>query len=390
MRSLLSRPSLSFCLLSACVLAVPMVSPAGAQEVDPHMETALRVLTTTPLIDGHNDLPWQIRLNEDAPMDVRAYGIEGREGGHTDIPRLREGRVGGQFWSIYVPSSAMETGAARFQLEQFDIAYRMLEEFPEHFGLALTSDDVMRVFHEGRIASLLGMEGGHAIENSLGALRSFYDLGARYMTLTHSADLDWAGAATLEPGAPGLSEFGREVVREMNWLGMLVDISHVSDRTMADVLDVSRAPIIFSHSSVRGLHEHQRNVPDHILERLPENGGVIMITYVPGFLTDQTPATIDDVIAHIEYARDLAGVDYVGIGADYDGITTVPQGLEDVSTYPALFAELSRRGWSESDLRKLAGENVLRVMREAEAVSRELQRERGPSHATIEELDGDR
>jgi membrane dipeptidase len=390
MRSLLSRPSFPVCLLSACVLAVPLASPVGAQEVDPHMETALRVLTTTPLIDGHNDLPWQVRLNEDAPMDVRAYGIEGREGGHTDIPRLREGRVGGQFWSIYVPSSAMETGAARFQLEQFDIAYRMLEEFPEHFGLALTSDDVMRVFHEGRIASILGMEGGHAIENSLGALRSFYDLGARYMTLTHSADLDWAGAATLEPGAPGLSEFGREVVREMNWLGMLVDISHVSDQTMADVMDVSRAPIIFSHSSVRGLHEHQRNVPDHILERLPENGGVIMITYVPGFLTDETPATIDDVIAHIEYARDRAGVDHVGIGADYDGITSVPQGLEDVSTYPALFAELSRRGWSESDLRKLAGENVLRVMRDAEAVSRELQRERGPSHATIEELDGDR
>lgn len=377
-------------LIPLILLLLLPVSPVQAQEADPHMEAALRVLTTTPLIDGHNDLPWQIRLNEDAPMDVRAYGVEGREGGHTDIPRLREGRVGGQFWSIYVPSSAMETGAARFQLEQFDIAHRLIEEFPEHFGLALTAEDVMRVFHEGRIASILGMEGGHAIENSLGALRSYYDLGARYMTLTHNADLDWAGAASLDRDAPGLSEFGKEVVREMNWLGMLVDISHVSVQTMHDALDVSEAPIIFSHSSVRALRDHGRNVPDDVLERLPENGGVIMITYVPGFLTDAETATIDDVIAHIEHARDVAGVDYVGIGADYDGITSLPEGLDDVSTYPILFAELSRRGWSESDLRKLAGENILRVMRDAEEVSRQLQRERGPSHATIEELDGDR
>ncbi len=378
--------------LAALILAaVPVTGSAqSAGEADPHMETALRVLTTTPLIDGHNDLPWQIRLNEDAPMDVRAYGIEGREEGHTDIPRLRAGRVGGQFWSVYVPTSAIETGAARFQLEQMDIAYRMLEEFPEHFELALTADDVMRVFHAGKIASLLGMEGGHAIENSLGALRAYYDLGARYMTLTHNADLDWAGANSADPDAPGLTEFGREVVREMNWLGMLVDLSHVSDRSMADALDVSEAPIIFSHSSVRALTDHPRNVPDHILDRLPDNGGVIMITFVPSFVTDEEPATLDDVADHIDYVRDRVGVEYVGIAGDYDGIVTVPEGLEDVSTYPYLFAELSRRGWSESELRKLAGENVLRVMRDAEAVSARMQRERGPSHATIEELDGDR
>jgi membrane dipeptidase len=382
-----SRAPLHVVALASLLLAAP---PAlQAQEVDLHMETALRVLTTTPLIDGHNDLPWQIRIADPDSFDVRAYGIGGREGGHTDIPRLREGRVGGNFWSIYVPAEAMETGAARFQLEQFDIAYRMLEAFPEHFELALTAEDVMRIFHAGKIASILGMEGGHVLENSLGVLRAYYDLGARYLTLTHSAQLDWADASPPDQQAiGGLSEFGREVVREMNWLGMLVDISHVSDGTMSDVLDVSEAPVIFSHSSVRALRDHHRNAPDSILRRLPDNGGVIMITFVPGFLTDAEQATLDDVVAHIEHARDVAGVDHVGIGADYDGITEVPVGLEDVSTYPALFAELSRRGWSESDLRKLAGENVLRVMRDAEAVSARLQRERGPSHATIQQLDG--
>ncbi len=362
-----------------------------AQTPDPHLEKAHRVLATTPLIDGHNDLPWQIRIHPESPMDVAAYGIAGREGGHTDIPRLRAGGVGGQFWSVYVPSEAMETGAARYQLEQIDIMNRILDRYPEHFELALTADDVMRIFHSGKIASLLGMEGGHAIENSLGALRAFYDLGARYLTLTHNAQLDWADASPPDQQRlGGLSPFGREVVREMNWLGMLVDLSHVSDGVMSQALDVSEAPVIFSHSSVRALRDHHRNVPDSILRRLPENGGVIMITFVPAFLTDRDHATLDDVVAHIEHARAVAGVDHVGIGADYDGITSVPVGLEDVSTYPALLAELSRRGWSEEDLRKLAGKNVLRVMRDAEAVARRLQRERGPSHATMEALDGPR
>jgi membrane dipeptidase len=380
----------AFALLG--LLLAPALAQSQQPQVDPHLEVALRVLQTTPLFDGHNDLPWQIRLDSDAPMSVPRYGMEGRPGGHTDIPRLREGRVGAQFWSVYVPASAMETGAARFQLEQIDLALQMIENHPEHFELALTADDVLRIFRAGRIASLLGMEGGHALENSLGALRAFHALGVRYLTLTHSAALDWADASPADQQPlGGLSPFGKEVVREMNRLGMLVDLSHVSDGVMSDALEVSESPVIFSHSSVRALRDHHRNVPDSILRRLPANGGVIMITFVPGFLVDPArsrPADLMDVADHIEHARRVAGVDHVGIGGDYDGIDTVPVGLEDVSTYPALFAELSRRGWSEDDLRKLAGENLLRVMREAEATARRLQRERDPSTATLESLDG--
>lgn len=373
--------------LLALVTMTPF--PTSALQDDPHLDTALRVLATTPLIDGHNDLPWQIRNFEPAPMDVEAYGIDGSTAGHTDIRRLREGRLGAQFWSVYVPVDAIGEGPARYQLEQMDVALEVLQRYPEHFELARTADDVERIFAEGKIASLLGMEGGHAIENSLGALRAFFELGARYMTLTHSAQIDWADASPPgQQGHGGLTAFGREVVREMNRLGMLVDLSHVSDAVMSQAMDESEAPIIFSHSSVRALRNHHRNVPDSILARLPDNGGVIMITFVPAFLTDADEATMDDVIAHIEHARDVAGIDHVGIGGDYDGIATTPVGLEDVSTYPALFAELSRRGWSEAELRKLAGENVLRVMRDAEAVARRLGAERGPSRATIEGMDG--
>jgi membrane dipeptidase len=413
----------AFLLLALLLPPVMLSAQTPAPGPDPHLETALRVLATTPLIDGHNDLPWQIRLNEAARMDVRAYGLESRPQGHTDLPRLREGRLGGQFWSVYVPVEAMETGAARFQLEQIDIALRLLDEYPEHFGLALTAQDVMRIFHEGRIASILGMEGGHAIENSLGALRTFFDLGVRYMTLTHNRNLDWADAASDPPLHGGLSPFGEEVIREMNRLGMLVDLSHVSDGTMSHVLDVTEAPVIFSHSSVRALTDHVRNVPDSILDRMPANGGVVMITFVPAFVSEEVRlhgvarnaraaelralhggdgatvareleewdagnpeprATLAQVADHVDYVRDRIGVAYVGIGADYDGITSVPVGLEDVSTYPALLAELSRRGWSEGELRMLAGENILRVMREAEGVARRLQREQGPSHATVD------
>jgi membrane dipeptidase len=396
-------------LLGVAGLAVPAGSvgavPVMQERQDPHLEAALRVLATTPLIDGHNDLPWQIRIHPDHPMDVAAYGVEAREGGHTDLRRLREGRVGGQFWSIYVPVDAMETGAARYQLEQFDLMLQLIENHPEDLELALTAADVERIFRAGRIASLLGMEGGHVLENSLGALRAFHALGARYLGLTHNAHLDWADAAVGEPRHGGLTPFGREVVREMNRLGMLVDLSHASDGTMSDALDVSEAPVIFSHSSVRALTDHPRNVPDSILDRLPENRGVIMITFVPAFVSQEVRdhglagpdavgpaprATLAQVADHVDYVRNRIGVDWVGIGGDYDGITTVPDGLEDVSTYPALLAELSRRGWTEAELRKLAGENVLRVMREAEAVARRLQRERGPSTATLEELDGGR
>jgi membrane dipeptidase len=380
--------------IALLTMVTPLVAqtPASSDAHDPHMERALRVLATTPLIDGHNDLPWQIRIHPDHPMDVATYGIAGRQGGHTDIPRLRQGRVGGQLWSVYVPSSAMETGAARFQLEQIDVALQIIEQFPEHLELALTAEDLVRIFHAGKIGSILAMEGGHAIENSLGALRAFYALGVRAMTLTHSAQLDWADASPADQQRlGGLSPFGVEVVREMNRLGMLVDISHVSDGTMSAVLDVSEAPVFFSHSSVRALRDHHRNVPDSILTRLPENGGLIMVTFVPGFLVDPargTPAELADVADHLDHVKRLIGVDYVGLGGDYDGIETVPVGLEDVSTYPALLAELSRRGWTEAELRKLVGENFLRVMRDAEAAARRLQMERPPSTATLEEMDG--
>jgi membrane dipeptidase len=394
------RAGLALVLAPILAFAPSALYAQDAQDADdPHMEIALRVLRTTPLIDGHNDLPWAIREYEAAPMDVAAYNLERRAPGQTDIGRLRQGGVGGQFWSVYVPVDAVEEGAARFQLEEIDIALQIIERYPEQLALALTAADVERVFHEGRIASLLGMEGGHAIENSLGALRAFYALGVRYMTLTHSANIDWADAGTDDELHGGLTEFGREVVREMNRLGMLVDLSHTSVNTMHDALDVAEAPVIFSHSSARALTDHRRNVPDEVLRRLPDNGGVVMVTFVPSFINeanrtwegspaDRPRATLGDVADHIEHVRRIAGIDHVGIGSDFDGISSTPIGLEDVSTFPALLAELSRRGWTESELRMLAGGNVLRVMRESESVSRRLRRERDPSTKTIEELDG--
>lgn len=408
MRSLVLILSLVF--LSPTLSTVPpvfsAVSPTLSAQATPdasmarHLEVARRVLETTPLVDGHNDLPWAIRENEEAPMDVGAYDLRTRAPGHTDIPRLRAGGMGAQFWSVYVPSSTMEEGnAARTQLEEIDIARQIIARYPDHFALALSPSDVERIFGEGRIASMLGMEGGHAIENSLGALRAFFDLGVRYMTLTHSASIDWADAGTGENLHDGLTPFGEEVIREMNRMGMLVDLSHVSPAAMSDVLDVTEAPVIFSHSSARALTDHVRNVPDSILRRMPTNGGVVMVTFVPSFIneavrtyqgprSDSPRATLADVADHIEHVRVVAGIDHVGLGSDFDGISSTPIGLEDVSTFPALLAELSRRGWSEEDLRKLAGENVLRVWREAESAARRIQRLRGPSMATIEELDG--
>ncbi|HLU25076.1 MAG TPA: dipeptidase [Longimicrobiales bacterium] len=418
------------------LLFVPLVAavvgslPAAAQQPDPfHLERVRQILRRAPLIDGHNDLPWAIREYGAAPMDVDAYDLRRRTPGHTDLERLRAGMVGAQFWSVYVPGEYADSGFARVQLEQIDIARRVIAKYPDHFVLALTADDVERAFEEGKIASLLGLEGGHVIENSLGALRTYYELGARYMTLTHNVTTDWADACCSPARHDGLTRFGEEVVREMNRLGMLVDLSHVSPATMSDALNVSEAPVIFSHSSARALADVPRNVPDSILRRLRQNGGVVMVTFVPSFISQEVAdyearvrrlteemrsrfgadtaglrreveawrranpaprATLKQVADHIEHIRRVAGVDHVGIGGDFDGISTVVQGLEDVSTYPALFAELSRRGWSEEDLGKLAGGNVLRVMREAEAVAARLQRERPPSTKTIEELDGPR
>jgi membrane dipeptidase len=381
-------------MLRAAILAIvtslALIGPTSVSGQDAHMERALRVLSTTPLIDGHNDLPWAIRESEVAPHDVEAPAHDLRAGTpfHTDLARLGEGHVGGQFWSVYIPYEAVEEGAAKVQLEQIDIAHQIIEKYPEALELALTPSDVEVAFGKGRVASMLGMEGGHAIENSLGALRAYYDMGVRYMTLTHNGTLDWADSCCDEPRHGGLSEFGREVVREMNRMGMLVDVSHTSTETMHDVLDVAEAPVIWSHASARGVRDHPRNVPDDVLRRLPENGGVVMVTFVPGFLTENEEATIGDVADHVEHIARVAGVDHVGVGSDFDGIDSTPVGLEDVSTFPALFAELSRRGWTEEDLAKLAGENVLRAWRKAEAVARILQRQRPPSTKTIEELDG--
>jgi membrane dipeptidase len=329
--------------------------------------------------------------------------------------------VGAQFWSIYVPGEVKDSGYARIQLEQFDIARRFIARYPDRLALALTADDIEREFKRGRVASLLGMEGGHVIENSLGALRAYYDLGARYMTLTHNVTLDWADAALDSVRHDGLADFGREVVREMNRLGMLVDLSHVSPATMSDALDVTQAPVIFSHSSARALTEHPRNVPDSILQRLPKNGGVVMVTFVPAFVSNDVAryekreeeeskrisaevadtaevrrrmeawtaanprpqATLAQVADHIEHIRKVAGVDHVGLGSDFDGITNVPVGLEDVSTFPQLFAELIRRKWSDDDLRKLAGRNSLRVLRATEQTAERLRKERQPSTMTI-------
>ena len=407
------------------LLTLLMPSPASAQS-DRALERAKKLLRSTPLIDGHNDLPWAIRERKEAPRDVAAYDLRKTTEGHTDLDRLVKGQVGGQFWSIYIPGEIKDSGFARVQLEEFDIARRVIARYPDRLQLALTADDIERSFKRGRVASLLGMEGGHAIENSLGALRSYYDLGARYMTLTHNVTLDWADAALDSARHNGLTEFGREVVREMNRLGMLVDLSHVSPATMSDALDVTASPVIFSHSAARALTEHPRNVPDSILRRLPRNGGVVMVTFVPAFVSpevaaweaqakEQTDAikeavrdsveqkrrfdewksthprpgaTLTQVADHIEHVRKVAGSDHVGIGSDFDGIDTTPEGLEDVSKFPDLFAELIRRGWSDADLKKLAGQNLLRVLRAAEATAARLQKATQPSTKTIEELDG--
>jgi membrane dipeptidase len=411
--------------LAAALVIVVTAPPLGAQQSESHLERAQRVLRATPLIDGHNDLPWAIRRSQ-APLDVEAYDLRRTTPGHTDLERLRKGMLGAQFWSVYIPGDIADSGFARVQLEQIDVGRRIIEKYPR-FQWALTAPAIRSAHRAGRIGSLLGVEGGHAIENSLSALRVYYDLGVRYMTLTHNVTLDWADAATGEQRHGGLTRFGEEVVREMNRLGMLVDLSHVSPATMSDALNVTEAPVIFSHSSARAIADVPRNVPDSILRRLKSNGGVVMVTFVPGFIspevvahagrrqiigaeirtripfdtvardreiaawdsTNPVPrATLAQVADHIDHIRRVAGADHVGIGGDFDGIDEVIVGLEDVSTYPALFAELSRRGWTELDLRKLAGENVLRVMERTDVVAKRLQRERPPSVKTIGELDG--
>ncbi len=393
---------------------------------DAALQRARKLLKSSLLVDGHNDLPWAIRESKTAPLDVEAYDLRKTTPGNTDLARLRAGGVGAQFWSVYIPGEDRAAGYARVQLEQIDIARRVIERYPDALGLALTANDVERVWKSGRIASLLGIEGGHALENSLGALRAYYDLGVRYMTLTHSVTLDWADAAGDPARHGGLTRFGEEVVREMNRLGMLVDLSHVTQESMDDALRVAEAPVIFSHSSAKAICDVPRNVPDEILARLPANGGLVMVTFVPSFISPEIAkvtgpawnrfrersagvadpverdrlyreivaslevpkATIGQVADHIEHIRKVAGVDHVGLGGDYDGNDAWPTGLEDVSKYPNLFAALIRRGWSDGDLKKLASGNLLRVMKQAEVVSARLRAKRPPSIATLTQLDG--
>ena len=392
------------------MIGATLIGCAESQEaIVGDSEGAGGVRASAILVDGHNDLPWRMRRNFDYDFDNFDIALR-HEDGHTDIPRLREGGVGAQFWAAYVPSTYIGRGAARVALEQIDLIKRMSARYPE-LEMAYTVDDVRRIVGSGRIASLIGIEGGHAIENSLGALRMFYALGTRYMTLTHSATLDWADSATDDPRHGGLSEFGEEVVREMNRLGMLVDISHVSPETMADVLRVSEAPVIASHSNARSLTDHARNVPDEILRSVAENGGVVMVNFYSGFVTEPgaavasegfevwrrlqeeypgdedaveramdeweaqhptPPGTLAELVDHIDRIVEVAGIDHVGLGSDFDGISVAPVGLEDVSKFPAVAEELRRRGYSEGDIVKIQGENVLRAWAEAEAMARRL------------------
>jgi membrane dipeptidase len=428
-------PKLCWLALGLGLTFAAIAANSAAQETvhkspDPALvERARRLLDTVPLIDGHNDLPWEYRQrvkNHLEKIDLRAGTTKLDPPLHTDIPRLRRGGVGGQFWSVYVPVEITGADAIQAVMEQIDDVHRLAERYPDTFEVARTAADVERIHHAGRIASLIGMEGGHSIHNSLAALRLLYAAGARYMTITHAKNTDWADSATDEPKHGGLTRFGEEVVREMNRLGMLVDLSHVSVETMQKVLAVAQAPVIFSHSSARALDAHPRNVPDEVLKLLPATGGVVMVSFVPTFTSEaarswnadqdaaetrlktlnpgdpeavkkgledwrgQHPvprATLEQVADHIEHVRKVAGIDHVGIGSDFDGITSVPVGLEGVDTYPALLAELLHRGWTDEEIGKLAGYNVLRVLRQAEQVAQRLQKERSASDALIEELD---
>ncbi len=370
---------------------------------------ALRILRTTPLIDGHNDIPDAIR--ERGGLDSVDFSVL-QPKLMTDIPKLRAGAVGAQFWAAYVPVTTIHEGEhpAVYALEQIDLVHRLCAKYPGTFAEARTAAQIERNFKAGKISCLIGIEGGHAIENSLGALRAFYDLGVRYMTLTHWETIDWADAATDSAKHDGLTAFGEQVVLEMNRLGMLVDLSHVSDATMMDALRVSRAPVFYSHSSARALANHVRNVPDSILRIVGQKGGVVMVNFNPGFVSEAVrvygdsmqawarvlraagadsvtrddslkawtargpKATLKQAADHIEHVRDVAGVDHVGLGSDFDGITDVPAGLEDVSKFPDLVAELLRRGWSEANVRKVVGLNALRLMRDAERVRAQMAR----------------
>lgn len=400
------------------MLAVGLVAgeSAASSKVETTMQAEVReLLREVPLIDGHNDLPWQFRkrggdLNA---IDLRVNNRGLKPALATDIPRLREGAIGGQFWSVYVPGESPGPAAVKAVFEQIDVVHQIVERYPDTFELALTADEVERIHKKGKIASLIGMEGGHSIDNSLGILRMTYALGARYMTLTHTKNTDWADSCADKPQHHGLTSFGEKVVLEMNRLGMLVDLSHVSDETMLAALKVSKAPVIFSHSSARMICNNPRNVPDDILKLTAANGGVVMVCFMPGFVVQRESADLDewekenerlkklfphdsgkveqemaawrkahpeprrgtilDVANHIDHIRKVAGIGHIGLGSDFDGFRGGIDGLDDVSGYPALLAELLKRGYSKEDVKQIAGLNVLRVLRAAEKVSAEMQ-----------------
>ncbi|MCP3760369.1 dipeptidase [Streptomyces sp. TBY4] len=398
------------------------VDAAGGTDAARHLDAARELLAEHPVVDGHNDLPWALRETVRYDLDRRDIGHDQKGHLHTDIPRLRAGGVGAQFWSVYVRSDYAGDDAVSATLEQIDVVAQLIDRYPRDLVRALTADDMEAARAEGRIASLMGAEGGHSINNSLATLRALHQLGVRYMTLTHNDTIDWADSATDEPRHGGLSEFGREVVREMNRIGMLVDLSHVAATTMRDALAVTAAPVVFSHSSARAVCDHVRNIPDDVLALLPANGGVAMATFVPKFILpaavewtlaadenlrahgyhhlDTTPgamalhrafeearprpvATAATVADHLDHMREVAGVDHIGIGGDYDGTAFTPAGLDDVAGYPNLVAELLARRWSKADLAKLTWSNAVRTLRDAEAVAREQSASRGPSNAVL-------
>jgi len=408
-------------LLTLLLLLAPVVL---AQSDDQSRAARARaILKQVPLIDGHNDLPWELRTRtggEISKIDLRTDTSTLTPPLQTDMARLQKGGVGAQFWSVYVPVESKGPLAVEQVLEQIDIVRMMADRYPETLEMAWGPDDIVRIHKKGKVASLVGVEGGHCIDNSLAVLRQLYQLGARSMTITHSKNNDWADSATDAPKHDGLAPFGKEVIREMNRLGMLVDLSHVTPKTMNDVLDLTAAPPIFSHSSARALVDHPRDVPDQVLARLAETDGVVMVTFVPGFISEQVrmhqadrdaqtarlktlfpgdparvesetkawneahpapKASVSDVADHIDHVRKVAGIDHIGLGGDLDGITTTIPGLDSVDDYPSLLGELLRRGYSEGDIKKIAGLNLLRVFRRAEEVAKRLRTERGPSEA---------
>jgi len=426
--------------LAACSLLLSSAAVWGADVPQPVDARIDRVLTQTPLVDGHNDLPWEIRERfggdlAKVDLSVNTVALPAPQGSPplmTDIPRLRRGRVGAQFWSVFVPVEVTGPQAVQQTLEQIDLVKAMCARYPHDLAMAYSAADIIRLHRAHLIASLIGVEGGHQINDSLAVLRTYYDAGARYLTLTHSSNTAWADSATDNPRHHGLTPFGKEIVREMNRLGMLVDLAHVSEDTMRAALAVTEAPVIFSHSSARALVDHPRDVSDEVLRLVARNGGIVMVNFAPPYVSDarrrwaaervaeearnnsppfgglyigqperaaaalrawdaahpKPPVTLADVADHIEHIRQVAGVDSVGLGSDFDGIPETPTGLEGVDRFPALLQELARRGWGDADLAKVAGGNLLRVMAQAESVSARLRKERPPSNATLAALDG--